>query len=286
MARRMRRALEGRLRRLRAAQQLRHWRSTPGAAYTVTQPSHLLSWIVVVLNRLRPERVVFVDVGAAQGDVLHSFTRDAGLIPPVFSIGIDPIDLRAARDYSAFVASAISNRDEGPTPFFRQESSDCSSLKRIVPSHIVYDRSLIDGIRYFSSLPIDRTLETIAVPCTRLSTIIRQFNLADQIVHFLKIDAQGADLDAFLSLDPFTRNCLFVQIETVYSGTPNDVERCLYEGQSTFMEDRAALEAAGFRLLGVYPFVVTPEADVLFVNVPLFDRLVTPAATGDPAARH
>ena len=209
--------------------------------YTVTQPSHLLSWIVVVLNRLRPERVVFVDVGAARGDVLHAFTRDAGLIPPVFSIGIDPIDLRAARDYSAFVASAISNQDEGPTPFFRQESSDCSSLKRIVPSHIVYDRSLIDGIRYFSSLPIDRTLETLVVPCTRLSTIIRQFNLADQIV---------------------------------------------YEGQSTFMEDRAALEAAGFRLLGAYPFVVTPEADVLFVNVPLFERLVTPAATGDRAARH
>ncbi len=271
--RHLHRAIDVHVRRLRAPAQLRHWRSTPGAVFTVTHPSHLLTWIVAALNRLHPEQVVFIDVGAARGDVLHAFTRHADLVPPVYSIGIDPIDFRAAGNYSTFVRAAVSNTAEGPVPFFQQEASDCSSLKRIIPSRVVYDRSLIDGTRYYAPSSIHRTLETLVVSSTRLSTIIRQFGLADEIVHFLKIDAQGSDLDVFLSLDSFTRNCLFVQMETVYSDTPNDQERCLYEGQSTFVEDRAALEAAGFRLLAVYPFLVTPEADVLFVNVPLWNRL-------------
>ena len=260
-------------RRWTARRQWRRWLSTPDAVFTVATTSALLDWVVVALNRLGPARVVFIDVGAARGDVLHALTRASGLTPPVFSIGIDPVDCRAERDYSAFVATAISNGAEGPASFFLQESSDCSSLKKIIPGHIVYDRSHIDGIRYFANEPIDRILETLVVPCCRLSTIIRRFDLANEVVHFLKIDAQGSDLDVFLSLDEFTRNCLFVQIETVYSGTPHDVERCLYEGQSTFVEDRAALEAAGFRLLGVWPFGVTPEADLLFVNTALFGRL-------------
>jgi hypothetical protein len=275
MVGRLRRAVETRIRRMRAWPQLRQWQSTPDLAFTVTHPSHLLTWIVAALNRLGPDRVVFMDVGAARGDVLDAFTRDAGLVPPVYSVGIDPVDVRAADDYSRFIRAAVSTAAEGPVPFFLQESSDCSSLKRIIPSRVVYDRSLVDGTRYYAGLPIHRTLETLVVSSTRLSTIIQQCDLADEVVHFLKIDAQGADLDVFLSLDTFTRRCLFVQMETVYSDTPNDQERCLYEGQTTFVEDRAALEAAGFRLLAVYPFVVTPEADVLFVNMPLFEQLFT-----------
>jgi len=275
MARRLRRAVDARVRRRRAWGQLRQWQSTPDVAFTVQDTSHLLTWIVAALNRLGPDRVVFIDVGAAGGDVLHAFTRGASLVPPVYSIGIDPADFRAADDYSTFVRAAVSTASEGPVPFFLQESSDCSSLKRMIPAHVVYDPSLIDGIHYFAGLPIHRTIETRVVPCLRLSTIVRQFDLADSIVHFLKIDAQGSDLDVFLSLDTFTRRCLFVQMETVYSDTPNDQERCLYEGQSTFVEDRATLEAAGFRLLAAYPFVVTPEADVLFVNMPLFEQLFT-----------
>ena len=275
MALRVRRAVQVHIRRLRAWQQLRQWQARPDRVFTVTHPSDLLTWIVAALNRLGPDRVVFIDVGAARGDVLHALTRDAGLVPPVYSIGIDPIDVRAAGDYTTFLATAVSNGDEGPVRFFHQESADCSSLKRLIPSRVVYDRSLVDGIRYYAGHQIHRTLETLVVPGTRLSTIIRQSRLTDDIVHFLKIDAQGSDLDVFLSLDTFTPNCLFVQIETVYSNIPNDRERCLYEGQSTFVEDRAALEAAGFRLLGIYPFGVTPEADVLFVNMPLFNRLFT-----------
>lgn len=277
--------LERRFRLMRAIRELRRWRVQPGAFLTVETPRQLQTWIVSVLNTLRPDRAVFIDVGAARGDVLHSFARESGLVPPVFSIGIDPIDVRARHEYSAFVPTAISTGAEGSAPFFVQESSDCSSLKRIVPDRITYDPSQIDGVRYFAGDSIHRTLEVRVVPCCRLSTVIRDFALQDEVIHFLKIDAQGSDLDVFRSLDQFTAQCLFVQMETVYSQTPNDVDRCLYEGQTTFVEDRAVLEAAGFRLLGVYPFRVTPEADVLFVNMALFDRLVRPAAAGARAGQ-
>jgi len=41
---------------MRAWPQLRQWQSTPDLAFTVTHPSHLLTWIVAALNRLGPDR--------------------------------------------------------------------------------------------------------------------------------------------------------------------------------------------------------------------------------------
>jgi len=141
------------------------------------------------------------------------------------------------------------------------------------PTKVTHDRAEGGSQKYFAPIEIERLEETLRVPAFKLSTIIRQYGLAHDVLHFVKIDAQGSDLDVFRSLGEFTENCLFLQIETVYpEGNAPGVT--LYEGQTTFAEDREVIEAAGFRIFNVARFGVTPEADVIFVNLKLFRKLL------------
>ncbi len=258
----------------------RNWVRQPPLHFEVPehQQVEVLRLLAAALNRLRVERIVYLDVGAGLGDVLNLFQERSGLRKSVFSVGVDPVDLRARRNYSRFVVGAISNRPEGLAEFFRYSSSDCSSLKRMNPSSVTHDPLDIGHGKYFTPVIVERLEETLAVPTFRLATLLRQCGLADEVLHFVKIDAQGSDLDAFLSLGELTRNCLFLRLETVFApaGVPGSL---LYEGQTTFAEDRVTIEAAGFRLLAISHFGVTPEADVTFVNLKLLRELWPGVAT-------
>ncbi len=239
----------------------------------------VLKLLAAALNELRVDSVVYIDVGAALGEVRDLFQCKSDLQKSVFSIGIDPVDVRDHWRYNGYVIGAVSSGPEGFAEFFRYSSSDCSSLKRMEPSSVSHDPAEIAQGKYFTPVIVERLEETLRVPTFRLDTLLRQYGLANEVLHFVKIDAQGSDLDVFQSLGELTRNCLFLRIETVIprAGVP---ARLLYEGQTTFVEDRVAIEAAGFRLLNVSHFGVTPEADVTFVNMRLFRELLPDVATG------
>lgn len=260
--------------------QWRKWVQAPGLHYETPelQQVEVLALLAAALNKLRVSSVVYIDVGAGRGDVLNLLQRESGLAKPVFSIGIDPIDTRAHRGYRGYALAAVSSGPEGPADFFCYSSSDCSSLKRMDPASVSHNPADAGKGIYFTPVIIEKLVETRQVPTYRLDTLVRQYGLANEVLHFVKIDAQGSDLDVFLSLGELTRNCLFLRIETVIprAGAP---PRLLYEGQTTFTQDRAAIEAAGFRLLNLSHFGVTPEADATFVNVKLFRELVPGLAT-------
>jgi hypothetical protein len=88
-----------------------------------------------------------------------------------------------------------------------------------------------------------------------LSTIVRQYALDDEILHFVKISVPGADApETFLSLGELAQNCLFVQLPAV--------------------GDRAKLHAAGFRrFAGIRD---REGAEAVFANAALFSRLFAP----------
>lgn len=259
----------------RARARWREWVRRPGVHFEISERRQVevLELLAAALNKLRIDSVVYIDVGAACGDVLALLQLRSGLRKTVFSIGIDPIDVTAHRNYSGYVLGAISSGPEDLADFHRYSSSDCSSLRLMNPSNVSHDSADIAKGLYFTPVIVEQLEETLKVPTFRLDTLIRQYGLADEVLHFVKIDAQGSDLDAFLSLGEFTGNCLFLRIETVMpvAGAP---VRLLYEGQTTWAEDRATIEAAGFRLLNISHFGVTPEADVTFVNAKLFRELL------------
>lgn len=253
----------------------RRWLRQPDLHFEIPELKQVevLKLLAAALNELRVDSVVYVDVGAALGDVRDLFQCKSGLQKSVFSIGIDPVYVRGHWSYNGYVTGAVSSGPEGSAEFFRYSASDCSSLKRMETSSVSHDPAAIAKGKYCTPVIIENLEETLQVPTFRLDTLMRQYGLANEVLHFVKIDAQGSDLDVFLSLGELARNCLFLRIETVIAAADTPAQ-LLYQGQTTFAEDRPAIEAAGFRLLNISHFGVTPEADATFVNMKLFRELL------------
>ncbi len=110
----------------------------------------------------------------------------------------------------------------------------------------------------FAMAEVSSGPEDPAVPRYRLSTLVRQFGLGHEILHVLAVDKQASNLDALRSLDACRGACLFLRI-----GVP--------------LSERAGVEALGFRLFARAPSGAGPDADLIFVNVELLDRLLPQA---------
>jgi hypothetical protein len=214
-------------------------------------------------------RLNFIDVGCAVGDYL--VLLDGKFQSEIFSIGIDPLDWPGRAPYSVFEQVAITNKDEGTYEFHIYGGNDpaTSSLEKLEADHVTHDPAE-SGERFFHPDEIEKAHGVIQVPALHLSTIVERYRLAGEVIHFLKIDVQGTDLQAFLSLGKYTRNCLFVQLETIYSSRRSHT---LYENQTLFEDERPVLEKLGFRLFNVARFPAGPEADVVWVNRKLFRKL-------------
>jgi hypothetical protein len=207
-----------------------------------------LAVIADFLNHSSFQTINLVDVGCYKGDFLEEFR--SLVRRRIFSIGIDPVSHHHIVPYSVFVETAITNEPEGVYDFFVCNDPTFSSFKRTIASNVT--RNI-------------KTSVVRTVNAVHLSTIIERFKMENEIIHFLKIDAQGSDLEVFLSLGKYVKNCLFVQLETIHS---KDKSAVLYESQTIFEEEKPIIERLGFELFACidYSRMGSPEADVIFVN--------------------
>ena len=214
------------------------------------------------LNHSSFQTINLIDVGCFKGGFLKAF--QSLIRKRILSIGIDPIRHNHMVSYSAFVEAAVANRLDGIYDFYEYNDPSLNSLKRIITSDVSHNGQKRN--RKFLLKNHVGTLAVRTVKTMRLSTIIKRFKMENEIIHFLKIDVQGCDLEVFLSLGEYIKNCLFVQLETIYSKDKNMV---VYENQTIFEEEKPIIEKLGFKLFSCVDFSeigTNPEADVIFVN--------------------
>jgi hypothetical protein len=248
------------------------WRSAEVEFYEIPEREMRETYarLAYILNTSElVESVNFVDVGCAVGDYLK-------LIQPqidkeFFSIGIDPIDWPGRAVYSVFLEVAIASGQEREAELNLYGGKDlaASSLKEMAKDNVTHDPRRKDE-KFYVPFVVETEKGKKQVRTMPLSRVIEEQELEDQVIHIVKIDTQGTDLDVFESLGKYLPQVLFVQLETIYSDIEGHV---LYEGQTRFTEELPILEKHGFRLFNVAKFPNGPEADVLFVNEELFDRL-------------
>ena len=99
---------------------------------------------------------------------------------------------------------------------------------------------------------------SIEVPCFRLETVLSSYSIDS--VAFLKIDAQGHDLEVLRSLGDKIRTVQIFEVEVQVT----DFE--IYRGQSKQAEVLEFAEASNFDLVGVYPQTFNQEFILIFVN--------------------
>ena len=221
-----------------------------------------------------------IDVGAARG----SFILELGRVfsrEDIYSIGIDPINHHTtekpggpiihttSKSYNIFMQCGVDNVSEITKRTFYMNSDDqTSSFAQLIMDNLSSDECDDDKFWYPSG-----TLDTIKnisavvdnVPVYPLQEIINQ-HLTDRIIHFIKIDAEGRDLEIVKSINDET---LKNRVKFITLECPNRVPR--FRGEAIKPQCINYMKSKNFNVFFDMnyeddPNNRTPMSDVVFVN--------------------
>src|ERR1019366_3737009 len=191
-----------------------------------------------------PINSAIIDIGCNQGSWFGNVR--AFLPNKTISIGIDPIDYNVQSAYDHYYQCAIDNVEQESLTFNLFDEPGCNSL---LPKS--------------EHLSMRNVLSTITVPVKTLESVLLEHFNNETIIHYVKCDCQGKDVDVIKSLRSFLPLTQYVQIETSFDKT-----RPFYVNQPSFEEDIASMNELGFEPIYwmVYPDSPLPEGEILFKN--------------------
>jgi FkbM family methyltransferase len=219
----------------------------------------ILDFLNTILNKFN--KINVIDVGCAIGDVRTLIKHNN-----VFSIGIDPlIEKYKTKDnnlnsYNILYDVAV-DIEEGEKNFNITQSLDTSSLYDFDTEITTTDSNT--GHFYIPNHLIEfltNITETKKVITRPLKNIIEENNLKQDIIHILKIDAQGNDLNVVKSLGNYLNNVMFIVIET-----NSDTSTPLYKNSTHFTEDYEYLKLHNFELI-TKEILLRDDLDCLYYN--------------------
>jgi len=210
-------------------------------------------------------KINIVDVGAARAAFLYELSKVFEL-NDVFSIGIDPLNHDISNQYSKFLnvcVDDISRRTEETKTFYINSIDQASSLCIITSDNLSSEKK--EGKIYYTDDIIKKLtsiVDTIDVKVLNLSDIIDEE--IDGIVHFVKIDAEGKDMDIVKSLKPNFHRIKYISIECT-----NEIPR--FEGEVNRKEFIEYFEENNFKVFDLIDYEFednngTQMSDIVFVN--------------------
>ena len=209
-----------------------------------------------------------IDVGSAYGSFMdlvktHKFGK-------VFGIGIDPVDRdRASIKYDIFINCALDNVENDTEQTFYVNGGDpqASSLLMMDFDKLTQNTKEKENKIYLAWANRLHLKESIKVNTKSLKSVMDQY-IGDKTVHFLKIDAEGKDLDIVKSAGELIRNCIYVSIEC---GSHKNKNLLIYKNgchKSDFIEYMAT-KSFEVDSCDDYEFVAsngTQMSDIVFKN--------------------
>ena len=212
----------------------------------------MTSTIVPILKKLIAyDKVNVIDVGAAPGSFMEELCAifsGEGLNPHehIRSIGIDPVHAEAIDRYTGFILACVDNVEN-------QEERD------LYLHNDTQANSLCINMKGDGS-PITRTKKVWVL---NLNTMIESPNhlFNNEVIHFIKIDAEGKDLDIVESFSPETVK----RIKYISMECKNGESR--YEGDRNKAECIRYMDSIGFDVCHVWDADNGSDlSDVVFVN--------------------
>ena len=146
------------------------------------------------------DNVNVIDVGAARGSFMEELAHvfvDAGLgDTEIFSIGIDPIHREAEEKYDTFIRACVDNVESPREEDLYIHDNDDQANSLCI--------SVLEDGGTGELYPADSRRKVWVL---NLNTIIDSHwwvfsDSGEKVIHFLKIDAEGKDLDIVESLSP------------------------------------------------------------------------------------
>jgi FkbM family methyltransferase len=192
---------------------------------------------------------IWVDVGAHFGEKTFPVAADN---PRIRVYAFEP-DLRVASRLMGQLSNyvvlpmAIAERD-GSAPFYLNHYSGASSLRPLVA----------EGLKAWVGGEMLRVDATVTVPTIRLDTFLDKAGIA--AVNYLKIDAQGSDLEVVQSAGARLRDIQRISLEVQTTPVP------LYRDASRKEDVISFLTQAGFHLVAAERQSHDQEENLTFIR--------------------
>jgi FkbM family methyltransferase len=155
-----------------------------------------------------------IDIGSNVGDITRELIQDKNnfviSVEPIPSLANNLKNLESNHSNLKVVNCAISDED-GEQTFYINEPHCTSSLKKFN-----------DEVKNKWPNRLDYK-EKIIVKTIKLSTLIEELSLQNEIISFLKIDTQGSDLDVIKSSEKYLSNIKEIKCETFITDKNNDL---------------------------------------------------------------
>jgi FkbM family methyltransferase len=221
----------------------------------------IAEFLNVVLRKF--QKINCIDVGCAIGDFRNLITHTN-----VFSIGIDPLIEQYKNWHNhlnkfTILHNVAIDNESGKKMFNITNSRDTSSLFEFNTELTTSECNLThfyippSTIHYLTTITERKEVET-----QTLKTIIEK-DLKNEIIHILKIDAQGNDLNVIKSAGNLLTNVMFIVMES-----NSDTTTTLYKNSTHFAEDCSYLKSRDFELITKEP-LLRDDMDCLYYNTKL-----------------
>ena len=222
----------------------------------------LVDFLNIILSNFHT--INCIDVGCAIGDFRKLLNHKN-----IFSIGIDPLineyrknNLNNLNNFNIIYNNAIDIKD-GKQLFNVTQSLDTSSLydfnTELTTSN---DNTTQFYIPQSSFNVITTIIDKKEVETKTLKNIIEK-DLKNKIIHILKVDAQGNDLNVIKSMGHYLNNVMFIIMES-----NSDTTTTLYKDSTHFSEDCSYLKLNNFELL-TKEVLLRDDYDCLYYNTTL-----------------
>jgi FkbM family methyltransferase len=205
-----------------------------------------------------------IDVGACGGGFRD---RNANLVGDnAYWLGIEPNPyLPKKTEYNQFLNVAIHNVDVSTSMKFNiHRDYACSSLSRL--KNEILTSNVAEKDKWWCTTDIQTINTVVDVKVCSLKSILNDFpKFQNELIHIVKIDAQGIDIHVAKSLREYLDKTIFIILECVTSTDSNVV---LYDDQTLIADDIKTMSSLGFSVYKTldYTSTGTPEADVMFIN--------------------
>jgi FkbM family methyltransferase len=233
------------------------------AIHDITSQSifKIAEFLNVVLRKF--QKINCIDVGCAIGDFRNLITH-----ANVFSIGIDPLIEQYKHWHNhlnkfTILHNVAIDNESGKKMFNITNSRDTSSLFEFNTELTTSECNLTHFYIPPSVIHLITTIiEQKEVETQPLKTIIEK-DLKNEIIHILKIDAQGNDLNVIKSAGNLLTNVMFIVMES-----NSDTTTTLYKNSTHFAEDCSYLKSRDFELI-TKETLLRDDMDCLYYNTKL-----------------
>jgi FkbM family methyltransferase len=183
------------------------------------------------MHMTEPLAEIWIDVGAHLGEKTFAFAeQNPALRVYAFEPNLELATQRLGRLPNFVIVPMAVSEQDGCADFYLNRFAAASSL---LPFHS-------DGLVRWRGGEVLQVERKLVVPTIRLDTFLRLMGILE--VHFLKIDAQGADLAVVRSLGSRIKDVRKISLEVQVNQVP------LYAGASQKEEVQQYMRAAGFSL--------------------------------------